>query len=242
MVSVFIKGLEPAISNDRLEAYRPPAGTDLELLTNYLWNMQLNEALYPSLHAAEVGFRNAIHAAASSHYQTEFWFDKPGVLMNSQVDSVSRARSKAKAAKTTPNAGHIVAELHFGFWVSLLYDPYERNVAGKGPPDRLYWHDLNNRPALLLVAFPHLTRRNRARIKVYNRFKEIKDLRNRVAHHEPIYKRIYLHREHQLTLEAIGWINQEMKEAITFCNRFPRVYRQGASEIEQKLKQKFGIV
>ena len=43
-----------ALSQDRLEAYRSPGGNDLEMLTNYFWNIDLVEALVPCMHAVEL--------------------------------------------------------------------------------------------------------------------------------------------------------------------------------------------
>lgn len=240
MVTAFVAGLELPVSTTRLESYRPPAGTDLEMLVNYLWNLELNEALFPSLHAAEISFRNSIHAAVSAHYGTEFWFDQPDVFLASQLKGIQRARRKLTDAKKQHTAGRIVAELTFGFWVSLFYDPYERQMSGQ-PTNQLSWHDRNNRPALLLAAFPYLTRRYRSRGQVEERYKQIRDLRNRAAHHEPIWARPYLKREHDLILNSIGWVSPEMRSAIAICNRFPDVHRNGRARVEAEVKGHLGI-
>jgi hypothetical protein len=51
MISSLISQLTPAISQVRLEAHRPPGGSDLEMLTNYYWNVSLCKALYPAINA-----------------------------------------------------------------------------------------------------------------------------------------------------------------------------------------------
>ncbi|MDQ3514980.1 MAG: hypothetical protein M3462_15220 [Chloroflexota bacterium] len=240
MVAAFVAGLEPAVSSVRLESYRPPAGTALEMLVNYLWNVELSEALYPSLHAAEVSFRSSIHAAASAHYGTEFWFDRTDVLLLGQKKSVAVARQKVITANNQPTASRIVAQLHSGFWTSLFNDPYERMMPSK-PIDRLYWHDQNNRPALLLVAFPHLARQYRSRRKVYGYFDVLREFRNRVAHHEPIWARPYLDREHRQIHNAIGWVSPQMREAISLCDRFGDVHQNGRARIEAAIKSHLDI-
>jgi hypothetical protein len=240
MVTAFVAGLELPVSTTRLESYRPPAGTDLEMLVNYLWNLELNEALFPTLHAAEISLRNSIHATASSHYGTEFWFDQTDVLLDSQVRSIAKARRKLADDQKPHTAGRIVAALSFGFWVSLLNRPYERQI-GNSPVNRLYWHNLNNQPGLLLIAFPHLTKRYRARGPLFARFEQIRDLRNRAAHHEPIWDRPYLKREHDLILNSIGWVSPEMRSAITLCDRFPDVHQNGKALVEAKIKGHLGI-
>ncbi len=240
MVSAFVAGLTLPVSSLRLESYRPPGGTDLEMLVNYLWNLELNEALFPSLHAVEVSFRNSIHAVASSHYGTEFWFDEQGVLMTGQQKSIAKARAKLTDNQKPHTAGRIVAALSFGLWVSLLNRPYERQV-GNSPADRLYWHDQNNQPGLLLAAFPHLTNRYRTRGMVESRFKQIVELRNRVAHHEPIWARSHLKREHDLILNAIAWVSPQMRDTIALCDRFPDVLRTGRSSVEAKVKAHLNV-
>jgi hypothetical protein len=239
MVSAFVAGLALPVSSDRLESYRPPNGTDLELLVNYLWNMELTEAIFPCLHAAEISFRNAIHTAASARYGTDFWFDRRDVLMAGQSKSIARACSRLTGNQKPHTAGRIVAELSFGFWVSLLNRPYERRV-GTSPADRLYWHDRANRPALLLAAFPHLTNRYRTRRAVEGRFRQIVELRNRVAHHEPIWSRPDLKREHNLILGAIGWISPQMREAIALCDRFADIHEHGRARVEVKVRSYLG--
>lgn len=240
MVSAFVAGLTLPVSSVRLESYRPPAGTDLEMLINYLWNLELNEALFPSLHAAEVSFRNSIHAAASAHYGTEFWFDQQDVLMAGQVRSVAKARDKLTQNQKPHTAGRIVAALSFGFWISLFNRPYERQ-GRNSPATRLYWHDQNNQPRLLLATLPYLTNRYRARGPVEARYTQVLELRNRVAHHEPIWARPDLRREHDLILNAISWVSPQMRDAIALCDRFPDVRRSGRAAVEAKLKAHLGI-
>jgi hypothetical protein len=210
------------------------------MLINYLWNMELNEALFPSLHAVEVSFRNSIHAAASAHYGTEFWFDQPDVLMSGQRRSIAKVRGKLTEKQKPHTAGRIVSALSFGFWVSLFNDPYERQMSGQ-PANQLHWHDQNNKPTLLLVAFPHLTRRYKSRGAVEARYQQILELRNRVAHHEPIWARPYLKREHDLILNSIGWVSPQMHEAISLSDRFRDVHRDGRAAVEVRLRAHLGI-
>jgi hypothetical protein len=62
-LSAFVSELHRALSVERLESYRPVGGDDLEMLTNYFWNLALAESLTPALHAVELVLRNSIHAA-----------------------------------------------------------------------------------------------------------------------------------------------------------------------------------
>jgi len=123
MASTFVAGLQAPISRVRLESYRSPGDTDLETIVNYLFNIELSEALYPSLHAVEVSLRNSIHSAASSHYRSEFWFDQAGVILPAQENKIREARNELEKFGKPQTAGRIIAALSFGFWVNLFNRP-----------------------------------------------------------------------------------------------------------------------
>ncbi len=74
-MDTYIGNLYRSISRPRLEPFRPDDGNDLAMIANYLWNLELCQAIYPALHGCEVALRNSIHAAASAHYGTPYWFD-----------------------------------------------------------------------------------------------------------------------------------------------------------------------
>lgn len=92
----------------------------------------------------------------------------------------------------------IVATLSFGFWISLL-GPGGRTATGrKANYEMTLW-----RPALR-AAFAHrapLTRR-----QVHRPLNDLRALRNRIAHHEPILGRNLLN-DHERILEICGWMS-----------------------------------
>jgi hypothetical protein len=118
------------------------------------------------------------------------------------VEPVARARvADAKDALPSRPAGRadpgrIVAELPFGFWERLLTH---------GPPGKLNYEMALWRPALPR-AFPNSRRR---RVDVHKPIPTLRDLRNRIAHHEPIFGRP-LAAEYQTILEVTDWIRPEL--------------------------------
>lgn len=122
-----VQELYQALSQTRLQAYRPGGGSDLELLTNYFWNIHLAEGLMPTLHAVEIALRNTIHTAVASRQGTEMWFLQPGLLGSGQVIEFTTAHRRV-ARKPPVTAGKRVAGLNFGFWVTLLSGPYEQSL------------------------------------------------------------------------------------------------------------------
>jgi hypothetical protein len=223
--SNFVTDLYLALSKDRLEAYRPIGGTDLEMLTNYFWSIDLIEALVPCMHAVELALRNSIHSALTTEHGTEMWFYQPGVLESGGVINLGRALQDA-AIKPPLRAGKIVAALSFGFWVSLLGGKYEQRL----------WQP--NGFALQKTVFPNAGGHSQKTIR--QRFDAILLLRNRCFHHEGIWHRPTLKQEHADIHEAIGWISPTLQTAILSVDSFDKIF-SGKGDVEADLKKRFKI-
>jgi len=196
------------------------------MAVNYFHNIELSEALYPSLQSFEIALRNTVHSVLRSHFSTEFWFDRPTFLLSWQIRAIQDARNELTRHKKSHEAGRIVAELSFGFWHSMFNRPYEARL----------WHA--NGAALLGSAFPHLPRTLRTRQVVWDRCAQIRTLRNRVFPYEPVWGRSLLNDGHAQILDALGWMNAEMRDAISMCDRFEAVHLNGRSEIEAKITKR----
>jgi hypothetical protein len=218
-----LSALRRTLSSDRIDAYRRQASdTDLDLLERYFWNMALSEALYPPLQALEVALRNNLHSAASLLYGTSDWLtQRPPVLHVTEQDQVTAAVGTLRRNAKPVTPGRIVAELKFGFWTSLLDRRYERRL----------W------PRLLPAVFPNLPRRRRTRRTVSVRTSELRRLRNRVFHHEPIWHWSNLAQQHGDLLEAIRWLDTAMADTTVLFDRFRTVHGGGSSPHRQQLEQ-----
>ena len=82
--------------------------------------------------------------------------------------------------------GRIVAELPFGFWRYLLASHYDRTL----------WK------SVFLGVFRDQSRRK----PVYYRLTRLHELRNRIAHHEPIHAE-QLAQRHDELLTVLDWMN-----------------------------------
>jgi hypothetical protein len=197
---------------------------------NYFWNIQLSEALYPALAALEIALRNAIHDSLSAAFGTPEWFYTPRLLEPRQLRDFSQARlSLYREHGNTPAIGLIVAQLNFGFWTTLLSTPYHGSI----------WNVRG--AAHLKAAFPYVPGPHNYRKAIHKRYNDVRFLRNRVMHHEPIWARPALAREHADILEAIAWINPQLLTSVTLCDRFPDVFARGRRTIEQAIKAQFGF-
>lgn len=59
------------------------------------------------------------------------------------------------------------------------------------------------------------------------RLNEIRRLRNRVFHYEPIWHRRDLGQSHDEIVETVGWLNQAAREVLVATDRFSQVYGEG---------------
>lgn len=216
--------LRRTVSTERLEKYRPPAGSDLEMMTNYFWNIALSQALYPGLAALEVALRNSIHNAMTAREQTEWWFYQAELLEPRQLGAFASARQWLYGQKKyRPTSGQIVAQLNFGFWTTILSKSYH---------DTLWAPD---HTALVKTVFPHLPPMSNNRRFVHQRYNQLRLLRNRVFHYERIWDRPQLDAEHRDMIEAIGWISPTIRDGIEVIDQFHDVFSR-RTDIEQELR------
>lgn len=150
------------------------------------------------------------------------WFFRPGVLGPGQVSQLADALANLSRKKADPTPGRIVAAVSFGFWVTLLSGPYEHAI----------WQPDGYR--LLAEAFPHMP--SMSRKQIHTRFNQIRDLRNRVFHHEELWRRQSLERDHEQIHEAIGWISPTLQQAILSVDSFPEVFR-GRAQVTANLRK-----
>src|SRR5688572_16549675 len=109
-------------SQERLDGYLSHShcnNSKNEALIAYSWNIELSQALYPALQVLEITLRNSLHKSISKNFQTERWFELPFLHEKEQL-KISKAIRTIRDKKKPLTSGRIVAELSFGFWVSLF--------------------------------------------------------------------------------------------------------------------------
>jgi hypothetical protein len=188
-----ISALERALSAERLSTYLAATnGDQVAALRLHVWNTRISAALYGPLQALEIVMRNAFHRELAAVYSVD-WYDNPRVPLTPAARArVTEAKETVWRAGRTFEPGRIIAELSFGFWERLLTH---------GPPGRVNYEMALWRPALHR-AFPNVRLR---RADVHRPLPSLRDLRNRIAHHEPIFGRD-LAAEYRAILDVIGWM------------------------------------
>lgn len=210
--------LLPSVSRQRLDAYRQKGDSDLDLLALYNWNLCLAEALYPTLQSLEITFRNHLNDALVQKFGEYWMWNDPPLSRPDDVEQIKKAEANLLSNRKSVNTPRMVAELTFGFWTRLLDRRYER----------VLW------PHLLRSVFPNIPAPLRRRDHISAHFEEIRRLRNRVSHHEPIWQRNLLD-DHKKITEAISWMSPEMAELTTNCDRFTAVH---SATFQQSLRLK----
>lgn len=179
------------LSSERMARYlRESGGDHAQALALYSWNAFLSAALFELLHYSEIFLRNSMQEqlarAASNGPMVAPWYDQPWVQASERA-KIAEAKARVAAAHQDVTEGRVVAELPFGFWCALLSRNYDGTL----------WR------TLLYQAFPY-SDRNRA--TVVGAVERCRLLRNRIAHHEPVYGRN--HQDDEATaLAIIGWIS-----------------------------------
>lgn len=208
------------LAPERLGAYGKENDAPQLILARYLLNMAICESLYSPLQMAEIALRNSIHRELSIHFDTPEWFWVPKSQTIWQARKVREAKELIESKAKPATAGRIVAELSFGYWTSFFNKAHASSGIG---------HRLANK------VFMHAPRRQRNLKTLDQRWKRIRDLRNRVFHHERILHWADLDKQHTDILEAIEWMSPELAELSNTLDRFTQTRHAGLKPWMQKL-------
>ncbi|WP_159013926.1 hypothetical protein [Acidisoma sp. S159] len=175
-----LRNLPEVISAPRFATYLQARGNDrTKALALYEWNLDLSAAFIVPLQVCEVAVRNGIVQALERVHGAN-WPWSNGFLRSlprpKREQDYHPERDLRSVASRMPTAGKIVAELRFAFWESTFT---------VGQDDRLWKPHFRasfpGSPRTLLIPIARAT----ARADLI----EIRRLRNRIAHHEPIFTR-----------------------------------------------------
>lgn len=209
----FFQQIEGILHTERIDAYRQDGADHATTLSRYLLNMALSESLYPVLQFAEIALRNAVHRELSARCGTDAWYDSPlARLTGWQQDKVTEAKDALRKRRRPLTSGRIVAELTFGFWTGFFNNCHARTGIGS---------------YLSKSAFPHAPPAEQYQSKLDKRWLEIRDLRNRVFHHERILHWKDLDARHQAILEIISWMSPQLRDFACTLDRFTSIRKDG---------------
>jgi hypothetical protein len=178
---------ETLISKPRLASYHQYFKTkDInEAIGYYMWNCDLAANYSVLLGFFEILLRNKIHAALSSFYsrstsQNIDWYNKFALKgrAQQQVNKILCDKHN-KPLAVPPKPDEVVSRLTFGFWPAL-FNNIDQRYFDVIMPSVFSNHPLNSNP----LEWKDKPKRRQALRPLF----ELNDFRNRIAHHEPLWK------------------------------------------------------
>ena len=141
-------------------------------------------------------------------------------MLPNEQQSVIDAKNRLDEQGKAHEPGRVVAELNFGFWTSLFSAPYEQSLL----------------LPVLPTAFASMPTAMRTRRMLSKRVDDIRKLRNRVFHHEPVWNMPDLVTRHQEIVEGLSWINPRLQIYARIFDRFDAVYQGGFDAFRDKIE------
>ena len=201
------KHLDYYLSAPRLYIYLKISDNNIErAIYLYKLNIKISESFYPVLSIIEVCLRNAIHENFKQYFNNEYWFrDNLPADFN---PIINEAIEKIKSQNKKVNPDRIVAELNLGFWNRLFSKKYSH----------LLWKPLR-------LIFTNLPKHLRQRQVVANKLYNIRIIRNRIYHYEPIIGDIRnIEVQYNSMISFLHWIDGRLPSLINDIDRFNTIF------------------
>lgn len=204
------------ISPARLSTYKSIAERDqVEWFDLYQWNIDVSSALWRDLAIFEVVFRNSMDSKLRDKFErADWWTEVAEKFALTEHVQMQRALNRRRAASKTNSPEHlpddIVASLSLGFWVRLL------SGGGQAQYETLLWQPT------LRKAFPNYSG---SRSQLFVQTNGLRQLRNRIAHHEPILNR-HLIKDVDSISRVCGYVNPSLEDCLRKSSQVAEVLNQ----------------
>ena len=187
---LLIQSIKNTLSAARLGTYEKATGVsasdDPSALALYAWNAQVSGALMTPLHLCEVVIRNAVADAIEFRYG-ERWPWSPGFEQSlpNPEKGYSPRKDLIAARRGVITTSKVIPQLKFVFWQKMFTQRHDSRL----------WE------AHLTRVFPNLDPAApvaQMRLELFETLGNLRDLRNRIAHHEPVFARRLSHEFHEI--------------------------------------------
>lgn len=180
--------IKNALSHSRLATYEKFTQNTEQALNLYQWNLQISSALFECLAVCEVVIRNAVTKAIQAEHGADWAFNVRFVrtMQQNRRDELIEARQE-----TTEQT---ICELPFVFWQGFFTARFDNEIWRK------HW----------AVTLPNAKHADlpKIRTEVFDNLEKIRKLRNRIAHHEPIFYR-NLQGDYKRIIKIIGYCSAD---------------------------------
>lgn len=197
---------ENIMSAPRLARYLAASGNDSKrAMTLYRKNLRLSQELFTVISCYEIAMRNRIDRQYAGQHGNDWLRDSAanGGMFDSNTCRQTK-RLIEKAINRLPHYTHfkLLAEMDFGFWRYMFAQP--QFYAGGQSLLHVFPAKPTSTPA---IQYNHTY--------VFNQLGHINDLRNRIAHHEPICflpgqpvkDTTYARQHYNLILQLFQWMS-----------------------------------
>lgn len=168
--------IQTSLSPVRLSTYQKVALTLPQALELYQWNMQISAAFLPCLQVCEVVTRNSVAHALTLRHGSRWAWERGfiGTLPNPSR-GFNQRDILYKATQGRNDINNVIPELSFAFWQMMFTSRHDAQL----------WQ-----PYLGLL-FSNAQAQSIAQLRneIYSDLGVIRTIRNRIAHHEPIFMR-----------------------------------------------------
>lgn len=178
-----LTAIKAALSAPRISTYESATHTttnnDPSAIALYAWNATVSSALLAPLHICEVVIRNAVSEAIERLYGPQ-WPWSAGFARSLSTPAqpwlYDPRKDLINTGKRFQTTGKVIPELKFVFWQQMFDSRHEARI----------W----NRH--LVSIFPNVNTAKAItdlRQDMHDGLEQVRTLRNRIAHHEPIFAR-----------------------------------------------------
>ena len=218
-----LEHLPNLLSAPRFSTYRRYSNDNCEeALRLYLWNLRISSALIVPLHIMEVALRNAIADAITAVYG-EAWPHSTNFICSlpnpKQRQFYNPQEQLKKLKKKHSKPGKIVADLSLVFWERMLARRYYNNIWKKN----------------FREVFPHAPEEQDIQdlqCTLSQRVEKCRELRNRIAHHEPIF--MYdLSERVKFMEEIVRWRSDHAADWLIKINETPELLKNDPRDPKQ---------
>lgn len=172
-----VKAFRSTMSEARFARYLATSNGDaVKAIQLYYWNARLGQSLYTTLQMWEIALRNKLNRFLCWKFNPSWPHERDrAVRQLTQIqqrklrETIDRQQNHRKIIPVPTDA--IVADLSAGFWVGLLAKSYDVPFAWRYNLARIFPHE-----------------QKMGRDEAASNCESLLDLRNRVAHHEPIFQ------------------------------------------------------
>ena len=154
---------------------------------------ELSGGLWVLIQIFETTLRQFLAKRLTAIYGTQSWWDIPFLLNKDDYSNISKVMQRLKGKDIQITSEHVVDNLSLSFWIKLLGKRYHETIWLK-----------------IIKYMPVYPGR---REDFYNKAREIRNLRNSIAHHGPIMRRNLI-RDHAYLGELTAILDPELAREV----------------------------